>query len=280
MITQRQRAHKLQEYMGDWANLMAHQQAACQIIKTAYTPDSIMQSETSRTLFSWYVRLDIFVSYMANSPSFIGYEWFDAFHRKAKVLEEMYPDNEQYMLEAIVAEQRLLGRAMSSLFAKPARGEITMADFSQQNHILAQKVEAWTGRVRSLRTTHSHHLVWKFPNERALKSDDIVNPFEAGLIFDSTWFAVNYMLLDCLAVELLHKLQTATVLQQPIPPEVAKSSLKQCQIFEAMQEYEGAPNGSFLSAQVTVAMICLFIPREDRYISWCRRMLAKFENSG
>ena len=266
--------------MGDWANLMTHQQAACQIIKTTYTPESIMQSETSRTLFSWYVRLDIFVSYMANSPSFIGHEWFEAFYKKAKILEEMHPDNEQYMLEAIVAEQRLLGRKMSALFAKPAGGEITMADFSQQNHILAQKVEEWTGRVRSLRTTHSQHLVWKFPNKRPLMSDDIVNPFEAGLIFDSTWFTVNYLLLDCLAVELMHKLQTATVLQQPIPEEVPQSSLKQCQIFEAMQEYEGAPNGSFLSAQVTVAMICLFIPREDRYISWCRRMLAKFENSG
>ena len=268
-----------EEYLGDWANLRTHQKAACEIIKTLYTPETMMQTDTSRTLFAWYIRFDIFVGFMAGSETLIGIEWFQAYYDSTQRLTMMEPGKINYKLEALNAENRLLGMNMTMLFAKLPSGKITIAEFAEKNQMLLQSIETWAEQVRALRL-NSDHLVYKFNNRRPLVSEDIVDPFEPGVIFDTTFFSANYMLMDCLALEVMHKMQTSTILQLPPSPDLTDLSLQQCQIFEAMQEYEGAPSGAFLPAQVNIGLVCLFVPRDDRHISWCRKMLARFENCG
>lgn len=268
-----------EEYLGDWANLRSHQKAACEIIKSLYTPQTMMQTDTSRTLFAWYIRFDIFVGFMAGSETLIGFEWFQAYYDRTKRLTTLDPGKISYKLEALNAENRILGMTMTMLFAKLPRGEITIDEFAEKNQKLLQSIETWAERVRALRL-NSDHLVYEFNNRRSPALEDIVDPFEPGVIFDTTFFSANYMMMDCLALEVMHKMQTSTILQQPPSPDLTDLSLQQCQIFEAIQEYGGAPSGAFLPAQVNIGLVCLFVPRDDRHISWCRKMLARFENCG
>jgi hypothetical protein len=265
--------------LGDWVNLMGHQKAACEMIKELYTPETICQSDMHRKMFSWYVRFDLFAGFMAGNDLVLGNEWFTSHCNYVKQLSISEPGNIDWRLEALYAEHRILGVEMAQLLAKLPRQEITVQDFIRENEILSEKITAWQTEVSTLRS-YTEYFVLEFKDQRPLGPDDIVNPYEPGKLFTGPLFPANYMMVDYLAMEVMHKYQTAMALQQPPPAELTELSLAQCQILEALDLYPESPLGAILPTQASLGLICLFVPRDEKHISWCRKRLAKMESHG
>ena len=74
-------------------------------------------------------------------------------------------------------------------------------------------------------------------------------------------------------------MQTARVLSQDVDPSMKDIALRLCQKFEAVERWRGDP-AAVLPAQTAFGVACLFIPREERYIRWCREKLANIERLG
>ncbi|KAI6863453.1 hypothetical protein KC316_g20259, partial [Hortaea werneckii] len=66
----------IEEFLGDWVNLLGHQRAAHQILTDLYTPMTIMQDETRRKIIGWYIRFDLFAGMMSGGETNLGREWF------------------------------------------------------------------------------------------------------------------------------------------------------------------------------------------------------------
>ncbi|KAH6614596.1 hypothetical protein B0J18DRAFT_447030 [Chaetomium sp. MPI-SDFR-AT-0129] len=89
----------IEEYLGDWVNLMGHQKAAFEVLNQLFTPKTIMQIPAGRVALMWYTRFDVVVGIMGSFKTSLSPDWyttpmFDLFARGAKkeLTEEEYTD--------------------------------------------------------------------------------------------------------------------------------------------------------------------------------------------
>lgn len=86
--------------------------------------------------------------------------------------------------------------------------------------------------------------------------------------------------MDWYGLNLMHKYQTALILQQSQPPKLPLIAWELCRMFEATDCWPEAPSGVVLSTQASLSMAALFLPKDRRNIMWCRRKLARIESLG
>ena len=260
-------------------NLMGHQKAAFEMIKELHTPDSMVQTDFHRKMLTWYARFDIYAGLMAGNETILGKEWFYSHEQYTKVLAMNSPDDIGLRVEHLYAQNRVLGYEMAQLLAKVPKGELSIPDFMRENQLFLEKIADWKVQLESF-CPSSEYLITDFSASPPLDAEDIVNPYIPGRIYKEPYFAVNYMMIDCLAIESSYKYQCSLMLQQPLPPELFNLSLEQCQIIEAIELWAESPPGTILPAQASLGLLCLIFPREDKYINWCRKKLVKIEKLG
>ena len=249
------------------------------MIKELYTPETITATDVHRKMFSWYSRFELFTGFMTGNAVVLTKDWFEAHERSTGELVAASPDNIPVRIESLSARHRILAVDLALLLAKVQKGEMSVPDFNANNQLLAERISIWSAEVLSLRS-HTQYLVMDFEGSPPVDPEDIVDPYEPGKLFTEPLFAANYMMIDVLSMQVLHKYQTAMVLQQPPPPELTEMSMAQCRVIEAIEMWSGSPTGSILPTQAGLGFLCLFMPKEDRYITWCRKKLAKLENFG
>jgi hypothetical protein len=62
--------------MGDWVNLVDHQQAAHTLMCELLTPQTILTNELHRQIFIWYGLLDITVGLLAGNETILSRDWY------------------------------------------------------------------------------------------------------------------------------------------------------------------------------------------------------------
>ena len=272
-------ADREQEYLGDWVNLLEHQRGAYEMLQELYTTDTIMQSETSRKILAWYSRFDLFAGLMGRNEMILGRDWFLACESYHKVMASRYPDNIDYRIGYHVAGSRVLAMDMAQMFAKVPKGVMSMEDFRIENETLSQRIRD-RGRSLDPFLAQKQYLIMSFEGAPPRDPDSIVDPYEPGLLYQGPMWPLNYMMIDWMAVDAMHRNQTAQILQQPPPADIVRLALKQCQLLEAIDMWPGSPAGAILPAQASLGLVCLFLPRDEKHTTWCRRKLAKFESQG
>lgn len=70
------------------------------------------------------------------------------------------------------------------------------------------------------------------------------------------------------------------VQRRPPPQEVVLQAYRTCQLFEAIELYPGAPPGAVIEARASFGIATLFLPKDERHITWFRHKFAKIETSG
>lgn len=268
-----------QEYLGDWVNLTGHQKAAYEIIKKLYTPDTIVKSEIHWRILIWYGRFDLFVGPMAGENIVLSRELFYVHEKHPKDLSDSKPNDISIKIESLYAHQRVLVCAWAQLLAKVSKGEISIPDFYRESEAFLQKIAAWKAQIDEFRS-FSDCFVMDFDGAPPIEPDGIVNPYIPGRIFKDALYVVNYLMIDCITMEISHKYQSSLILQQSLPPEILDLSLELCQLFEAIELWPGSPRGAILPLQASLGLNCLVLPREGKYISWCKKKLVKMENLG
>ncbi|MCJ1306133.1 hypothetical protein MMC08_008951 [Hypocenomyce scalaris] len=268
-----------EEYLGDWANLLGHQKAAYEMLLELYTPETIMATEVRRMILCWYGRFDVFAGIMSGYGTVLSREWFYAYEQYYVGQWLQSPNDIDSHIEAAIASQGLIATDMTLLFSKLPRGEITVPNFMMENQIISERIRTWKKELDPLLNL-SGYLITSFEGARPREPDDIVDPYIPGTVYKGPLWTVNFMLLAWYAVDLMHKYQTALMLQQQPPAELVNLALEQCRLFEAIEYWPGSPPGSMLVAGASVAMASLFLPKDEKHSMWCRRKFAMIENMG
>lgn len=238
-----------------------------------------METELQRRTLEWYSRFDLFAGIMAGHELVLGRQWFvanvDHYHHQLS----QYPDSISLQLESAIAGQRLAAMDMAALFAKLPRGEISIQDFMRENGALSQRITSWMDNLRPL-LSKEECLVTSFDGARPREPEDIVDPYIPRRLYQGDLWPLNYMILDWMSMEMMHKFHTAQMLQQQPPPELRQLAFKICQLFEAIEYWPGSQPGAVVAAHAVIGMATLYLPKDERHTMWCRRKLATIEAQG
>ncbi|OTB08097.1 hypothetical protein M426DRAFT_200926 [Hypoxylon sp. CI-4A] len=269
----------IEEYLGDWVNLMGHQRAAHEILTHLFTPQTILRSPTSRILLTWYIRFDVFVGMMGGFETNLPREWFSAVVRFCEERAESDPENLGMKTELHASALRLISRDMSILYAKGGRGELSGIEFKEEHDHITNRLYEWKANLDPALTDPSH-LVTDFEYKVPLTEDDIVDPYKPGRIYDLPLFPMTVLTTEWHSILVMHKSQEAFALQQKPSDELRGLAYAICEIFETVQLWPSAPNGALIPIQACLAIAALFLPRDGRHHMWMRRKYALLESLG
>jgi hypothetical protein len=256
---------------------MGHQRAAMELLVQLYTPDTATDSVTSRMLLSWYTRYDVFVSLMGGIETALPAEWFSALLNYGREQLALEPDSITWKADESSSRLRLISRKISVLFAKAAKGDLTDESFAQEHGRLGKELEEWKATLDPALTDETM-LVRDFTYGRPLKEDDIVNPFEPGVLYQLPLFMTTISTCSWHSIVIMHALG-----RKPQGEEAARLSVHAyaiCRIFETIEHWPFTPPGTLIAIHASLAIAALFLPRDDRHHMWMRRKFASLETSG
>jgi hypothetical protein len=272
-----------EEYIGDWVNLVGHHRAALTMVHEIFTPETMMETDVGRRIFSWIARLDIMVGLMGGNKTRLDRRWFEANATWYSGQVDHDPESDvdiENTLAYFVAANRLIGMDIASLFARFAGGEISVEEFHRQNTEISGRIETMKRQIELFNDDYYRAHEFPVQKTRPLTSEDIVNPYVPGGLFKEVFWPMNYMWIDWYSIELLQRYQTALMLQQPMPLELEQISLEQCRIYEAMERWPDAPNGAILGAHAPLGLAAVFLKKDAKHILWARRKFAAVERQG
>jgi hypothetical protein len=216
---------------------------------------------------------------MGGFATALSREWFsyavDFFEQR--VAED--PQNLDWKIEHSIAQQRLIAIDMSFLFAKNGKGEISRDDFTRENINIGRRIKEWKTKIDPA-LQDPRFLVTDFSGARPLDPEDIVNPYEPGLIFHGPLWVMNVATIDWFSIDLMYEYQTALTMRTQPSKDLAMKAYASCQLFEAMEFFPGSPPGTVLACQASLGIACLFLPRDSTHAMWARRKLATIESNG
>ncbi|RMD40568.1 hypothetical protein DV735_g4551, partial [Chaetothyriales sp. CBS 134920] len=112
----------VEEYLGDWVNLVGHHRASYTILMAVYPkPEAMMMTELGRRIFSWYARFDVMTGLMAGGTPRLDRRWFEANAAWYAGAVDDDPDDDVDIdgtLSSYVASSRLVAFDMARLFAR------------------------------------------------------------------------------------------------------------------------------------------------------------------
>ncbi|KAI1342334.1 hypothetical protein F5Y15DRAFT_412844 [Xylariaceae sp. FL0016] len=270
----------IEEYLGDWVNLMGHQKAALEILTRLYTPQTIMQSPMSRMLLTWYARFDVFVGMMGGFETNLPREWFSTAVQFSREQVERHPESIAWRVELPAAEIRLLSVDMSVLYARGGRGEIQAESFAAEHSSITKQLYEWRNTLDPT-ITNPAFLVTDFPQRVAPNdNDDIVNPYKPGYLYNFPLFSTTVLLVEWHSILVMHKSQEPLAMLQEPSVELRNLAYTICEIFETVQLWPSTPNGALVTIQACLAIAALFIPRDSKHYMWIRHKYALLEARG
>ncbi|KAI0553473.1 hypothetical protein F4679DRAFT_473112 [Xylaria curta] len=269
----------IEEYLGDWVNLLGHQKAALQILTELFTPETIMQSSVS-ALLTWYIRFDVFVAMMGGFETALPREWFVCAVEGSKKRVEDNPNDLAWRTEVQAATLRLMSMDMSLLYAKSSRGEIPAEAYDEEyDNISTQLREWWDGLDPAIKD--SNYLVTEFPYRQPLTDDDIADPYKVGSLYHFPLFSTTILLMEWHSISIMHKSRPeGYALEQEPSNELRQLALSACEMYEMVRLWPETPTGATMTVQACLAIACLFIPRNQKYHMWMRRRYASLEATG
>lgn len=269
------------EYLGDWVNLMGHQRAAFEILTRLFTPQTIMDSPTSRILLTWYIRFDVFVGMMGGFETSLPREWFSTAVHFCQGQIEQDPRNLRMKQELHASALRLISRDMSILYARGGRGELTGEDFVVEHDQITNRLYEWRNKLKlDPALTDPKYLVTDFKYRVPLGEKDIIDPYKPGHLYDFPLFWTTVVVAEWHSILVMHKSQEAFALQQKPSDELRGLAYAICEIFEMVELWPPAPSGALIPIQACLAIAALFLPRDDRHHMWLRRKYAMLESLG
>ena len=244
-----------------------------------YTKDTIMESEVSRKILSWYARFDLIAGLMAGCDTFLSRDWFSSYEQYYQEQARLNPKNIAVKFEAAIGGHRLVAMDMALLYAKLPRKEISIEDFTRENKRLSERISLWKDQLDPA-LLDPRYLVTSFERSCDIDPEDIVDPYVPGVLYKDELWPTNFLLLDWRATDMMQKYQTALILRQEQPPELRSLALELCRGFEAIEFWPNSRPGSVIKAQTNIGIASLFLPKDEKHTMWSRRKLALIESMG
>lgn len=268
----------IEEFLGDWVNLLGHQKAAYQLLTDLFTPQTIMQDETRRKIITWYIRFDLFAGMMSGGETSLTREWFSASADFYKRQARDRPSDLGARFEEYFASSRLLATDVALLFASKTKNAISDEQFKSSVESLSRDFEVF-GRTIENAFTDPSCFVKAFPRAPSSTEQDLFGYQDPNFMYGGDFATMNFVLTDHWAIDLMFKYQLSLAMEQTPSPELTEIAMKKCKMFEAIQYGDESP-AAILGCQASLGIQCLFLPKEERYTKWARRKFACIEQLG
>ena len=269
----------IEEFLGDWVNLLGHQRAAHQILTSLFTPQTITQDETRRKIINWYNRFDLVAGILSGGETKLNREWIVACHEHHHRQAKDRPDDLAAKFEDFFAKSRLLATDVTLLFAAKKREAISDEVFAQRTRGLMGDYADF-GHTLETSFADPSNFVKSFSKAPPPSDDDVSDYRDPQFLYAGDLFTMNYIMTDFWAIDMMFKYQLARAQDQPPTAEVAELALKMCKIFEAIEMCDQGPPGRVLGSQGSLGIASLFLPKDQKHTDWCRRKLALVEQQG
>ncbi|KXS93645.1 hypothetical protein AC578_4208 [Pseudocercospora eumusae] len=269
----------IEEFLGDWLNLLGHQKAAYSILTDLFTPQTIMQDETRRKIITWYIRFDLFAGIMAGGETQLGREWFAA---SAEFYERQTRDKPTDLgarFEKYFADSRLLATDVALLFAGKTKNTISDEDFAMGLQKLSTQFADFGHEIEHA-FTDSKCFIKSFPDAPEPQSDDLFDFRDPEFLYAGELSTMNFVLIDHWAIDLMFKYQTSLAMGREPGVELTSIALKKAKMFEAIQYGASSQQTAVLGCQASLGIMALFLPKDPAYMTWCRRKFALIEQLG
>lgn len=135
---------------------------------------------------------------------------------------------------------------MALLLARLSREALEVEEFRIENGELSMRISIWEQHLYIL-FDEVRCQVKTFEIKRKPCSKDVVEPHMPSGIFLEGLCSLNLLLMDWYGLNLMHKYQTALILQQSQPPKLPLIAWELCRLFEAIDCWSEAPSGVVLS---------------------------------
>ncbi|KAF2145208.1 uncharacterized protein K452DRAFT_244963 [Aplosporella prunicola CBS 121167] len=269
----------IEEYLGDWVNLIGHQKAAFEIITSLYTPQTVMQNETSRRILLWYVRFDLFGGFLGGNETALARDWFVACAQYYVQQTRDRPEDLNSKFEERLCQCRLFARDVSALFSRTTKGLLDSEAFAAESAAIEQRLAEWYDELDPALMDESKHIT-DFSGAPPRDPEDIVDPYDPNSMYGGDLFPMNICLIDYWAIVLMFKLQLAMIRRTTPSPDTVTIAFKVCQMFEGLELCPQSPPGILIEAQASLGMGIMFLPKDQKHIMWGRRKFAKVESLG
>jgi hypothetical protein len=238
-----------------------------------------MQDETRRRIIAWYIRFDLFAGMMSGNETRLSREWFAACHDHYRRQAIDRPDDLVAQFENYFSTSRLLATDVALLFAAKVKEAISEEQFvSKVQELLASFTNF--GRTLESAYTDPSNYVKDFPGAGAPNNEEITNFRDPYFLRTGELFTMNFVLLDFWAIDLMFKYNVTKARGMPPTAELTQIALQICKMFEAIQYSDQGPPGVIIGCQASLGIASLFLPRNERHTTWCRRKYALVEQQG
>ncbi|KAK3487725.1 uncharacterized protein B0T23DRAFT_213097 [Neurospora hispaniola] len=269
----------IEEYLGDWVNLMGHQKAALEVLTELYTPQTVMQTVVGRMILTWYTRFDVFTGIMASSETMLPREWFTTFvdYYEARAAEN--PDELSYKTEVCSGRLRMISMEMSLLFGRSARHQVTEEEYTAEHRRLYNALHEWKNSWDPA-LVDPEFLVTDVSMNGASDTDRIFQPLTPGLLFRPPLFTSTILTCEWNSITLMHGSQGTSDPSSETLEKLREHAYVICQICEAVETWPLSPAGSLIILQPCLGIAALFVPQEEAYQLWIRKKFALLERMG
>ncbi|KAI1327153.1 hypothetical protein F5Y16DRAFT_205060 [Xylariaceae sp. FL0255] len=271
----------IEEYLGDWVNLTGHQKAAFEILTLLYTPENIMNSPTSRSLLTWYVRFDIFGAMMGGLESALPREFLTAAVENSRERVAQNPDDVIWVTESHSSALRLMSWDMTRLFGKNTRGEMSTEVFEAEHNRVAQQLLEYRDELSPILKDPRFYVdESEISKEGRSIEDEVMGFCKPGHLFKAPLFSTTILLQEWNSLILMHKSQEGLALQEEPPEEIKRVALDVCEAVESLRLLPTTPNGALTMMQAPLSLAVIFLLRDEKYHMWIRRRYADLEREG
>lgn len=269
----------MDEFLGDWVNLMGHQKAALEIITKIFTPETVMLTPVGRACLNWYSRYDNYVAIMGGFPTELPREWFEVMVAYSQNHAAMETGNVRWKVDERSSRLRVISYDMSMLYARGSRGQISPEDFREGHEQITQRLFDWKSNWDPA-LTDPEYRVTDFSYRRPLDAEDIVDPYEEGILFKPPLFTTTLITAEWHSIVIMHLSQAIDTPQSQLFEEMGKHAYVACQYFESVEFWPLKPKGAMISLQPCISIAALFLPHDMRHQMWIRRKFALLDMLG
>ncbi|KAI9718684.1 MAG: hypothetical protein M1828_006619 [Chrysothrix sp. TS-e1954] len=243
----------LEEYLGDWVNLLGHQKAAYRILTSIYTPEAIAQDKVHNVVLEWYLRFDLTAGFLAGKETTLDEPWFVAQHQGAVARKDRDPEDIRAKIAGI--------------------GQIDQETVHQELNRIRMRFTTWYKDVDS--SLFDAEKMAALPvMSKGKEGAEGISPFHNDI------WASRFMLLKFWGTELLLNAQVAQIEGDKSASENASRLASRIfQMFEAIQHEDQTP-GACIGAQNAFNLACVFLGNDPVRVASCRRKLARIEGLG
>jgi hypothetical protein len=269
----------LQEYLGDWLNLLSHQRAAKVILVELLTPESCIEDETRRKIVAWYSRFDISASLMSGSHTALSRDWCVALCTFYEQEAATRVGDHRALFKSLFSKTRVLAADVTLLFGARKRGTISDEQFVNEYQRLLSEFANNSEKLTNA-LPDSAQRITRLPNTPPPSQDDICDFRQSGLLYAGEFAPMNFALIDFWSVELTFKYQACLTQLQAPSDECRALALQLCQMFEALQYSDFRPMGGIVGVQSGLGLAALCLPNDEKHTWWLRRKFAAIEECG